>query len=92
VHELVARFSEPAKYFLTYGNKNATSPNYDVGRFSDKIPGNLKPLKLLEQKSIKQEDEIKKEALFTNKLWLWIIMGLIILVLGGYSIKMLKKV
>ena len=91
VHELVARFSEPATYFLTYGSSNAVRPNYDISKFENSIPKNLKPLVLKTPQSIEKKPSEKTEPLFKNKLWLWIVMGLIILVLGWFSIKMIKQ-
>jgi len=91
VHELVARFSEPATYYLTYGKSNPTKPNYDISRFENSIPINLSALQLKTPISIEKEMAEKTEPLFKNKLWLWIVMGLIILVLGWFSIKMIKQ-
>jgi hypothetical protein len=45
-HELIARFAEQASYFLTYGNKTAASPHYDLDCFADKIPETLLALEL----------------------------------------------
>ncbi len=56
VHQLVARFKEPAAYFLTYGNKNATKPNYDIKRFVSKIPDSLTLLNLGEEQLIDKKE------------------------------------
>lgn len=91
VHELMVRFTENATYFLTYGNERATKPNYDIERFVSKIPETLTVLNLAEEQTIEKKDVLKKEPLFKNKMWLWLVMGFIILVLGWYSVKMMKK-
>ena len=92
VHELVARFTEPATYFLTYGSDTYLSrPKYDISQFQDKIPASLIPLQIADQQLIEKAAVIKTEALFKNKLWLWIVMGVIIVLLGGFSFKMIKK-
>jgi len=91
-HELIARFNELASYFLTYGNINASNPNYDINQFLKKIPLTLKPLQLKGIQSIEKEQAEIKEALFTNKIWLWILMAIICIVLGFFSLKMIKKV
>jgi hypothetical protein len=91
VHELVARFSEPATYYLSYGKNNPTKPNYDISRFENSIPLNLSTLQLKTPIAIEKTMADKTEPLFKNKLWLWIVMGLIILVLGWFSIKMIKQ-
>jgi len=91
VHELIVRFSEPANYYLTYGKSKPVKPNYDISKFENSIPKNLNSLKLKTPLSIKKKIEEKIEPLFKNKLWLWAIMGIIILVLGLFSIKMIKQ-
>lgn len=91
VSELTARFTEPATYYLTYGNPKARKPKYDITRFTDKIPESLTELQLgAVRKSIKKEAP-STEPLFENKLWLWAVMLLIIMVLGGFSIQMMRK-
>jgi hypothetical protein len=90
-HELIARFNEPGNYFLVYGNKNARKPNYDLSRFSDKIPATLTALELGDEQLIDKEKINKEEPLFQNKAWLWLIMAFIIIVLGWFSFNMMRK-
>jgi hypothetical protein len=90
-HELIARFTEPATYFLTYGNKNARRPTYDIQKFKEKIPTALTTLEVGNQTIIQKADATTTSPLFENKIWLWGIMGLLILVLGGFSLKMIKQ-
>lgn len=90
IHELLVRFTEPAVYFLTYGNKKATKPNYDIERFDSKIPDTLTALTLGNEQKI--DKKVSTTApLFKNKIWLWLLMGTIILVLGWFSVKMMRK-
>jgi hypothetical protein len=91
VHELTARFTEKATYFLVYGNENANKPDYDIERFPDNVPKMLSTLELGNELEIAKEEAPKKAPLFENKIWLWVIMGMIILVLGWFSLKMMKK-
>ena len=90
VYELVARFTEPANYFLAYGNKAAEIPNYDIDRFTDKVPAQLKILELGNEQTIPKQETRVTEPLFRNKQWLWIIMAIIILLLGWFSVKMIQ--
>lgn len=90
-HELIARFTEPGNYFLAYGNKKAVKPNYDLDRFSDKIPAILTALKLGDEQLIDKEKLKKEEPLFQNKAWLWSIMTIIIIILGWFSFSMMRK-
>ncbi len=88
-HELLVRFAEPASYFLVYGSSHARAPVYDISRFADKIPENSAFLQLGTETRM-DTPRSATEGLFTNKLWLWALMGIIILVLGGFSLKMLR--
>jgi hypothetical protein len=91
IHELVARFTEPASYFLVYGNESVPKPDYDITRFTDKIPEELNTLELGAEQIIEKRKVAETEPLFKNKNWLWAIMTLIILVLGWVSVKMIQK-
>ncbi len=96
VHELLIRFTEPAKYYLCYGNSEISQTNYDIGRFEAGIPEELAlltlgPEKLTDKKKIQEKAKIQKEPLFKNKLWLWAILIIIILLLGGFTLKMIQS-
>lgn len=91
VHELVARFTKPATYYLTYGNKKAAKPHYDIDRFADKLPKVLTTLTLGKEVAIKKEKAVVIEPLFKNKGWLWLIITLLIIILGWVSVKMIRR-
>ncbi len=90
-HQLIARFTQPATYYLTYGRKKSPSPRYDLAQFSDKIPTTLTALSLSEEQLIPKITTPITSPLFGNKWWLWGLMGFIILVLGWFTMKMLKE-
>jgi hypothetical protein len=90
-HELIVRFAEQATYFLVYGNKTAAKPDYDIDHFAAKIPATLTALEPGAEQTIEKEEVHAAEPLFKNKTWLWAIMSLIILLLGWFSLKMIKK-
>lgn len=91
VHELVGRFTEPAVYFLTYGNERAVEPHYDIVRFADAIPDTFTTLEVGDEQVIEKEKTPEAGPLFKNKIWLWAVMTVIIVVLGWFSVKMIKK-
>lgn len=91
VHELTARFSEPATYYLTYGNIHAHAPSYDIQQFQDNIPTVLKKLQLGKEEIQQAQVDSVVEPLVMNKVWLWSIMILIILLLAWFSFKMIKS-
>jgi hypothetical protein len=88
---MTVRFLEPADYYLVYGNKNAEQTNFDLTHFIEKIPANLSEISLGTEQIIPQKSENLTKPLFENKMWLWLIMGIIILLLGFFTLKMMKK-
>lgn len=88
-YEIFTRITETATYYLVYGNASASFPKYDLSHFENKLPEDASVLSIgTEQKIIKAD---KKSAQpFFKKEWLWAIMILIILLLGGFSFKMIK--
>lgn len=92
VHEMVMRFTEPAQYFLVYGSSSASKPKYDIERFSNKVPEVMTEVELGNEQTIEKKIKPAIEPLFKNKTWLWAVMIVIILLLGWYSVKMMRKV
>lgn len=88
---LITRIIEPASYFLCYGKKDSQKPNYDIEQFSSKI-SSIAAKTLLNKEEFINPNKAVKEPLFINKAWLWGIMTLIILLLGWFTLKMMKKV
>lgn len=88
--ELIARFTEKAKYYLVYGNKNASQPHYDIENFQQNIPYNLSPVTLGKEEILIAAPKLF-EPFFKNKLALWGIMLVIIAGLGWQTLKMMKK-
>jgi hypothetical protein len=91
IYNLNIRFTEPATYFLTYGNSNAYRPNYDIERFVSKIPDTISSLTLGEEQIIYKNPNSNNSPLFQNKIWLWIIIVLLVALLGWFSIKMMTS-
>jgi len=90
-HELITRFTKSAKYYLAYGNKNVSKPSYDLQYLSDKIPEDPKLVQLGIEEVIERKDQKVITPLFENKIWLWIVMGIVIVLLGGFTLSMMKK-
>ena len=93
VYELIGRFDDPTlTYALYYGKKDANAPMYELKNFQNKIPIYLTTLKVgdEEKNSSYQTKEITK-PLFEQKVWLWYLMALIIILLGFFAFKMLKS-
>lgn len=90
-HQLIARFDQSANYYLAYGREKARFPRYDIGQFEHKIPKSLGTLSLGDEQIIEQEVTPTTAPLFENKGWLWGLMLVIIVVLGWFTMKMLKE-
>jgi len=90
-HVLTGRFTEKGTYYLVYGNENERAAHYDIELFKDKIPKTMNEITLGEEEIIIKESTLIKEALFKNKKWLWAIMIFVIVLLGGFSLKMMAK-
>lgn len=91
IHELNVRFTEKGEYYLVYGKKDAVQPYYDIERFTHNIPDTLTVLQLGREQVIISKVESSIAPLFQNKAWLWAIMGVVIILLGWFSIKMIKQ-
>lgn len=89
-YRLIARLDDPNNMFLAYGNKNIARPYYDISYFEDKIPENLNLIKLGPTVHYPKSSKVS-DPLFKNKWWLWGLMILVILLLGTFTIKMLRE-
>ncbi|MBX7151134.1 DUF3999 family protein [bacterium] len=87
--ELKSELEPGADYYLVYGRKDDVSPQYDVIYFQDKIPEKLKNVTLGEEWKMEKQVELT-QPLLVSQWWLWAIMIIVILLIGGYSIHMLK--
>jgi hypothetical protein len=91
IKKMLIRFTNPqAKYSLFYGNNSLQKPQYELSNFKTNIPDNLKELNLGEEQIISQKTNQTDKALFQNNIWLWIIMGIVIILLGGFTINMIR--
>lgn len=90
-YKLISRFNKPANYYLTYGKEFDRKPQYDITQSITKIPNDTKTLTLGEVEIIPKEKAPIVEPLIKNKMWLWVVMMIIILVLGGFTLKMMKN-
>ncbi len=91
VYKLAARFTQPARYHLAYGNPLARKPQYDIGHFADKIPTEAPLLTLGRLQHHASPSKGKSSSIFENKWWLWGIMLAIILLLGWFTVSLMGK-
>lgn len=87
--QLIARMTE-GEHFLYYGNGGARTPDYDLANFQSKIPSMAGALMLGEEEKLIR-GEAPPSALIQNKIWLWILIGTVIAVLGYFTVRMMKE-
>ncbi|WP_424001697.1 DUF3999 family protein [Maribacter sp. IgM3_T14_3] len=91
VHTLTTRFIQPANYYLVYGKQYANSPNYDISKTTVSLPKNITKLDFGSVVEIPKPETEITNPIFENKWWLWVIMGVVIALLGYFTIGMMKK-
>jgi hypothetical protein len=89
-NELIVRFDTVARYFLYYGNPQLPPPYYDINVFEHHIPKNLIPIKPSKEEILDRNNVIMHEPK-TRIGFLWMAIGVIILMLGGFTIHMMKS-
>ena len=88
--KITARFNPQAKYYIYYGDKKAGIPDYDITMFRDKIPADATELTLGSEEPLRSGEAIVSGEKSIKKYWLWMVMGIIVIVLGLFTIKMIK--
>jgi hypothetical protein len=87
--DLTARLKSSNNSFLYYGNPGLGEPSYDLLVFKEKIPSTAPTISLgAEEKLTKEKEPVS--ALIENKVWLWVVMGAIIGLLGFFTLRMMK--
>lgn len=90
MHYINAHLKKDESYRMVFGNKKAKMPNYDLKYFLDSIPDNAA---LVTIQNIKRE-KFSQTALTSfgpGKIWIWIILGAVLLLLLFMSKKMLTE-
>ena len=88
--QLVANLPKSESIYLTYGKENDNAPNYDLIHFKDKIPNELASVNYGEEQ-VKITSITKQAPLIKIKVWLWVVMGVVLIVIGYSAFNMLKK-
>ncbi|WP_324025790.1 DUF3999 domain-containing protein [Maribacter sp. BPC-D8] len=91
LHTLTTRFTEPANYFLVYGKPYDNFPNYDISKTTISLPENITKLDFGSVVEIPKPEIETINPIFENKWWLWVIIGVVIALLGYFTIGMMKK-
>ncbi len=91
--QLKARFpADKMKYVLAIGNERVHAPQYDIAGFKNNIPDSPALLTVGNFKDIEKEEKKKNTPVLPfPKYVLWIILIAVIVILGFFTSKMLKK-
>jgi hypothetical protein len=87
--ELMARMKN-GEHYLYYGNKFSMLPSYDLVNFANKIPSNAASLNMGDEEKLTAE-EPAVSPLIKNKIWLWVLMGVVIGVLAFFTVRMMNE-
>ena len=95
VYHLLADLEAESEYMMVYENPTARSPQYDLVYFQDKIPQDLVPAYLGDETELISEEEKESKAEGGSSIFadfgLWGLMLLAVLVLGFFTLKLMKK-
>ncbi len=105
-HYLVAELDKNKRYFIRFGNDSIPAPVYDLAYFKDKIPARPEVIKSGARKDIAGKPIVAKkiadpekaaeekrlgETIFKDKRVIWGAIGIVILLLGFMTMRMLKE-
>lgn len=90
-YSLIVRLPEKASFDLYYGQPSCPLPNYDLVHFSERIPDSLTVLTLGPERRLKEENRMNtNEQTPMPELWLWIVVGTVMMVLVYFAWRMLR--
>jgi hypothetical protein len=86
---VITRIPEAVEYIMLYGNKEMPAPQYDLAEVLSKmiLPDFGKITVGTEEQNLPE----KPKSWWESNAWLYALMGLIVIMLGGFTIKMMKK-
>ncbi len=91
--DLRAPLKPQTQYSLKFGDPKTNAPVYDLEYFKDSIPAQPKEIAVLEIKSRPEttlEYAPPAQQWFKNKLWIWLSLGLVAILMAYISFKMIK--
>jgi hypothetical protein len=87
---LIAKLEKGETYYIKAGDETLYRPEYDLKYFSDSISDSLAVLHTTAI-SIKNEAGSSVSKVFFTKTVLWVVISLVIVLLGFFSIKLMKE-
>lgn len=87
---LTAHLEKGKHYSLKFGDANLAEPVYDLKYFENTIPENIPLLKTGELISLIKVEKTLNTSWLSNKVILWIVIGVVIVFMGILSVKMVR--
>jgi hypothetical protein len=84
------KLEKDKKYVLAYGKKEDQLPQYDLEYFKNSIPLNLKTAEPGNEIKIPHVLPAVQKPLVNSKLWIWVALVVCVLIIGVFSLKLLK--
>ncbi len=88
---LVAWLKKGDSYTLKFGGEEMPTPVYDLRLFQDSIPQDVKEIQPGEVQAIGSPTGSEQATIFTTRLFVWIAILVVIIVLGVMSVRMLRQ-
>lgn len=89
--QIIAWLDSGKSYQLYMMSSDAQPPRYDLVNFKDSIPENIKQIGVSQIVYIPALNSMPPNNIFT-KGWLWVILGLVLIVLVLFTIRLTKEV
>lgn len=88
---LVAWLKKSESYTMKFGTDDMQTPDYDLESFRDSIPGALPAITPAAPISLLPGERTPRATVFTTRLFIWVAIVVVILVLGIMSFKMIRE-
>lgn len=86
----IITYLKPGDNFMLYGHDRTARPSYDLAHFQNEVPEPA-AVAVLDSHEEQLTRVAREKPLFEDRIWLWSIMGLVIVGLGFFTLKMMKK-
>lgn len=88
-YQMIFKSAEAGACYLYYGSGSMSVPVYDLTRFMKNVPDSFPRLKVGAEENLNTLKETTETA--KSKVWLWIVMAVAIVVMGGFTIRLMKS-
>ncbi len=92
---LLTYLEKDKNHEIKLGDRNLRAPDYDLSYFTDSIKGKIPSLNTAKPEYIAGEESIngssaKNPTVFKSNYWIWAALAIIIVLLGFFSVRMIK--